>query len=192
MLADPKQIMRYSEAEKAVMKRVFKDNPALYALRNHFWDLELSEDEKKLLDFDADTLKLVKKVFIPEVAGDIPLNQQVDFTSDPLVENLHQMNPALACIMLDAQSLMEEYLNQRFLKLVTKDLEYAIGEIILKDLKKRLGNDQDEIRHVNMLAYQAVKRYIDTRVYEIKYLSDPPEELTPEQKKIKEAKNDTR
>ena len=188
MLADPKQIMRYSEAEKALIKKAFKDNPALYALRNLFWDLELSESEQKLLNFEADTLKLIKKVFIPEISGEIPLNQQVDFTADPLLENLHQMNPALAVIMLDANDLMAEYLNQQFLKLVNEKFE---GGIILKDLKKKMGIDQDEIRHINMLAYKSIKGYIDTRVYELKYLSDPPVELTPEQQKEKNKKNST-
>lgn len=189
MLADPKQQIRYSEAEKALIKKNFKDNLSLYALRNLFWDLELSEDERKMLNFDADTLRLIKKVFIPDIAGDIPLNQQVDFTSDPLVENLHQMNPALACIMMDANALMEEYLNQQFKKLVTGNFEE--GEIVLKDLKKKLGTDQDEIRHINMLAYKSIKSYIDTRVFELKYLSDPSVELTPEQIEEKNRKNNT-
>lgn len=189
MLLDPKQTMRYSEEEKAIIKKSFKDNPSLYALRNLFWDLELSESEQKLLNFDADTLKLIKKVFIPEIAGDIPLNQQVDFTSDPLIENLHQMNPALACIMMDANDLMGEYLNQQFLKLVNGKFD---GGIVLKDLKKKKGVDQDEIRHVNMLAYKSIKSYIDTRVYELKYLSDPPVELSPEQQKERNKKNSTK
>lgn len=180
--------MRYTDAEKGLIVKVFKENPALFALRNHFWDLELSKEEQKLLNFDAETLKLIKKVFLPDISGEIPLNQQVDFTSDPLLENLHQMNPALACIMMDANDKMEEYLSEKFHKLVTGDLE---GGTVLKDLKKKMGTDQDEIRHINMLAYKSIKSYIDTRIFELKYLSDPPVELTPEQQKEKAEKNST-
>lgn len=187
-MLDPSQTIRYSEAEKALIKKCFKDSPTLYALRNLFWDFELSENDKKLLNFQPDELTLIKKVFLPDIAPDIPLNQQVDFTADPLLENLHQMNPALAMIMMDANVLMEEYLTQQFRKLVNGEYE---GGIVLKDLKKKLGVDQDEIRHINMLAYKSIRSYIDTRVYELRHFANPPEEPTPEQQKEKQRKDST-
>lgn len=192
MLADPNQIKRYSDAEQALIQKKFKDGPVLYALRNLFWQIELTEDEKKLLNFNAEELKLIKKLMLPDIAGDIPLNQQVDQTTDPILDNISQMNPALALIMMDANDLMFEYLDQQFKKLVTGDLNITENDrYILKDFKKRLGVDQDEVRHINMLAYKSIKNYIDGRIFEFKYLSNPPVEQTPEQLREKARKDST-
>ena len=189
-MIDPKQIERYSDAEKALIVKVFKDSPAIYALRNLFWQLELTEDEKKLLNFDAETLTLIKKVMLPEISGDIPLGQQADITSDPLLDELDKQNPAFALIKMDANDLRVQYLQQQFNKLINgfdkKD------EIILKDLRKKLGVDQDAIRHVNMLAYKAICKFIDGKIYTFVHFSNPPVELTPEQQKEKNRKNSTK
>lgn len=190
---DKNQKMRYSEAEKALIKKTFQNEQVLYALRNLFWQLDLSEGEKKVLNFEADQLKIVKKVLLPDIEREVPLGQQVDFTNDPLLLQLSQMNPALACIMMDANDLRVEYLQQQFLKLVTGDFkENKDSDIILADLKAKQGVDQDEIRHVHMLAYKSIKDYIDGRIFELEYIANPPVELTEEEKKVKTAKNSTK
>lgn len=186
---DKDQKMRYSEAEKAIIKKTFKDQNdlRLYALRNLFWQLELTEEEKQLLDFDAEQLKIIKKVMLPDIEKDVPLGQQVDFTNDPLLFQINQMNPAIALIMADANDLRIRYLEQQFYKLIN----WSEDTIILKELRKPMSIEQDSIRHINLLAYKSIKDYIDGRIYEFKVIANPPEELTPEQRKEKEKKNST-
>lgn len=188
---DSNQLIRYSEAEKAVIKKTFKDDLTLYALRNHFWQLELSAGEKELLDFKEDQLLIIKKVMLPDIERNVPLGQQVDETNDPLLEQIALMSPASALTVIDANELRVQYLRQQFQKVVTGHLELKQEDISLKDLKSKKGVDQDEIRHVNMLAYKSIKNYIDGRIFELKHFANPPEELTPEQQKEKQKKDST-
>lgn len=187
---DQGQAMRYSEAEKALIKKTFANNTTLFALRNHFWQLPLLDTEKKTLNFEADQLRIIQKVILPDIEREVPLNQQVDFTNDTLLHQLPQMNPALACIMMDALDLMNEYLTQQFQTIVTGDFDKE-PNLTLKELKSKKGVDQDEIRHVNMLAYKALKDYIDGRIYELQYFANPPAEPSPEEQKVKAKKNST-
>src|SRR3990167_7995032 len=143
---DPGQKIRYSEAEKALIQITFKDDLPLYALRNLFWQLPLTETEKVSLRFEANQLKLIKKVMLPDIERDVPLGQQVDCTADPLLHQLNVMNPALAMIMMDANDLRIEYLEQQFKKLVTSDFDKE-DNLTLQGLKSKKGVDQDEIRH---------------------------------------------
>ncbi len=186
---DKGQAMRYSEAEKDLIKRTFQDDVVLFALRNLFWQLDLTELEKKVLNFKPDQLALIKKVMIPDIEREIPLNQQVDETVDPLLEQLHMMNPALAVIMMDANDLRIQYLRQQYDILESK--HFSDTPLVLKDLKKKIGVD-DEHRHINMLAYKSIRGYIDGRINEFKHFANPPEELTPEQQKEKAKKDSSR
>lgn len=183
---DKNQIIRYSEAEKAIIQKTFKEDEVLYALRNFFWQLELTDIEKTLLKFEEDSLKIIKKVMLPDIERDVPLGQQADETLDPLLQQLNLMNPALAVIMIDANDLRVKYLTQQFNKIINGKLDIEEGDIILKDLKKPMSVDQDEIRHINMLAYKSTREYIDGRINEFKYFANPPKPETDEEKKKRE------
>lgn len=189
---DKNQIIRYSEAEKEIIKKTFKDDNVLYALRNFFWQLEITKEEKYLLKFGEDSLKIIKKIMLPDIERDVPLGQQADETIDPLLQQLYLMNPALAVIMLDANDLRVRYLTQRFDKIVSSKLDLEEGEIVLKDLKKPMSVEQDDMRHINMLAYKSVKEYIDGRINEFKYFANPPKTETPEEVKKREEANSSK
>ena len=105
MLPDLKQTDRFSEAEKALMKKAFKESPAIYALRNAFYQLELSEVEEKMLEFDEETLKVLKKLFLPSLAEDVPVGMQADSTYDPLLDQIDLMSPASALLRIEANDL---------------------------------------------------------------------------------------
>lgn len=184
---DKNQKMRYSEAEKAIIKKTFENEGVLYALRNLFWQLDLTEAEKSLLNFDKGQLAIIKKVMLPDIEKEVPLGQQVDFTSDPLLHQLNQLPPGLACTLMDANDLRLSYLEQQYQKLISKDFDK--NDIVLVELKAKQGFDQDEARHINMLAYKSIKEYIDGRIFEFSYLANPPAELTAEQKKEKALKD---
>lgn len=191
-MLDPNQLIRYSEAEKELIKKTFKDERVLYTLRNYFWQLETTKEEKELLKFDADALKIIKKVMLPNIEREVPLGQQVDETTDPLLEQLYLMNPALAVIMMEANDLRVRYLKERFDKIREGNLDWKEGEIILSDLKKPMSVEQDEIRHINMLAYKSVKNYIDGRINEFKYFANPPKPETKEEKEKREIANSSK
>lgn len=187
---DKGQTIRYSEAEKALIKKTFQSDLVLFALRNLFWQLDLTEAERKSLDFQPDQLALIRKVMLPDIEREVPLGQQADETLDPLLDQLFQMNPALACIMMDANDLRIQYLEQQYEMLTSK--EFGQPNITLKDLKQNLGKGMDETRHVNMLAYKSIKNYIDGRINEFYYFANPPVQLTPEQQKEKQLKDSSK
>lgn len=181
---------RYTDSEKELIAKVFKDTNKILAIRKLFWQMPLSDSEKSLLEFNAETLKLIKKIVLPDFDEDVPLSSQTDIVSDPLLDHLAQMNPALACIMMDANDIRVAYLTQQFNKLIngfTQEDEY-----VLKDLRSKLGNDQDEIRHINMLAYKAICKDLDRLPYTLYTHANPPAELTEEQRKEKAKKDSTR
>lgn len=188
---DKGQIERFSKAEKELIKKVFKDSVVLYSLRNFFWQVELPE-ERKLLKFDEDTLRIIKKVMLPDIEREVPLGQQADETKDALLDQLAVMNPALAVIMIDANDLRVQYLTQRFNKIVSGKLDPEEGELVLKDLKKPMSVEQDDIRHINMLAYQSICRYIDGKIYAFEHYSNPPKEETEKEKNERLEKDSTK
>lgn len=188
---DANQVIRYSEAEKGVIVQTFKDERVLYALRNFFWQIEIPE-EKELLKFGPNSLQIIKKVMLPDIEREVPLGQQADETIDPLLEQLSLMNPALAVIMIDANDLRVQYLTQRYNKIASGKLDFEEGEIVLKDLKKPLSVEQDDIRHINMLAYKSIKNYIDGRINEFKHFAHPPKEETTKEKEARLVKDSTK
>lgn len=186
---DKGQQIRYSEAEKSLIKRTFEDEKVLFALRNHFWQIG-TDAEKALLSFSPEQLVIIKKVMLPDIEREVPLGQQVDYTHDPLLNTLAQIPPQLACILMDANDLRLDYLTQQFNQLVNGNFE--LGEIQLKVMKGKLGTDQDEQRHINMLAYKSIKDYIDGRIFEFQYFANPPKEKTEEEKKEIAEKNSSK
>lgn len=181
---------RYSEEDKELIRKVFKNQEVIISLRKLFWQLPLTEVDKKMLEFNADTLRLIKKIVLPDIEADVPISSQTDVVSDPLLDNLSHMNPALACIMMDANDIRVAYLEQQFSKLINGfDAE---DTIILKDLRKKLSVEQDEIRHINMLAYKAICKDMDRLPYTLYTHANPAPELTEAQKKEKAQKDSTR
>jgi len=74
--------MRVSDVEIAILNGLFADNEdLLIAIRNVFFDIA-SEQEKKFVE-DAfagkkEKLALMRKMFLPELAPEIPLGQTID------------------------------------------------------------------------------------------------------------------
>lgn len=76
------QQARISDREKDLLQGLFKDNDyALIALRNLFLGFELDEHETALLSplrKSVEGLKLMRKVFLPELSKDNPIGQSID------------------------------------------------------------------------------------------------------------------
>ena len=74
--------MRVLDNELAMLNAVFAENDdLLVAVRNVFFDIANSEDEKFVADAFAgkkELLALMRKMFLPELSREIPLGQTVD------------------------------------------------------------------------------------------------------------------
>ncbi len=75
--------MRITDEEFEMLKDTFADRDEfLKTIRNLFLGLEISEDEKKqitdLFGKNVKLRKLMRKQFLPEIQGDLPIGQAID------------------------------------------------------------------------------------------------------------------
>ena len=94
--------------------------------------------------------------------------------------------------MMEADDLRERYLEQQFNKVEKKSFEAEQGDIILLKLRKPLGVDQKEIRHINMLAYQSIKGCIDAKMLLFRFFANPPKEETEKEKQDRQKKDSSK
>lgn len=77
-----RQQARISNHEKELLKSVFKNNEdLLLAVRNLFFGFELTKEEKDMIEGafkDEAIRRLMRKIFLPELQRDIPIQQSVD------------------------------------------------------------------------------------------------------------------
>jgi len=185
---DTNQKMRYSKDEVELITKTFGgDTRALYALRDLLWQFELTPEQTELLKFSDDVIKLLKKVLLPENNPDVPIFQQVSMYNSLM--KIREYNPEPAVLHIKANDILIEYITAQFEKLTTGSTQ---STLVLEDLPKPLGVDQDELRYVNMLAYHNIGAYIEGRIQELQILSTPVVEETPEEKAKREAANSTK
>lgn len=76
------QTMRISDTELEMLKSTFSDRDELLkTIRNLFLGLSLIDEEKKEIKrtFSSESLrKLMRKQFLPEIQGDLPIGQCID------------------------------------------------------------------------------------------------------------------
>ena len=158
----------------------------LFAVRNLLWQLDLTDEEKKLLNFSDEEKKLLRKILIPKIRKDAPIFAQQDMYSS--MEGIRQYgNPALALQHIYANDILIEYVNQQVDMLLKE--EGAETTIILDELTRPIGNDQEEMRFLNMLANQGIRIFIENQINNLKVLANPPKEMSEAEKEKKLAKD---
>ena len=183
-----KQTMFYSDDELSLIKAVFGgESLALDALRNLFLQFELIKEEAKALkNLSEETLAVIKKTFLPEWNREEPLFQQRSMYSSLIKVREYNFEPSM--FHIHANDILIDYVKQQLNCLEGKE----DNRIILQDLPKPMGCDQDELRFINILAYHNICIYIEGRINELTGLANPPKEETEEEKKLREAKNSTK
>lgn len=172
---DKDQILYYTKDEKELIKKTFGgDRTNLIKLRNLFWQFD-----DKIPEFSKDVVKLLKKIFLPELNPDIPIFQQRDFYM-PLYY-IKESNPEVALLHILANDEFKRYMRQQFNQLVEGKTPEQ-GRIILKDFTLPKGVDQEQIRFVNMLTYHIIVSRLDGTIGEIDGLANPKKEETEDEK----------
>lgn len=176
---DKNQTIRYSTAELELAKKSFGgEGQLLYAVRDLFYQFDLTENQKKLLKLmNENEKRFVKKFLLPDLDPDVPVTVQADLYTNLL--KTREMNPGIAYLHILANDLFIQYFSQQYIELETGERK----ELSLRDLRRPIGIDQQETRFVNMLAYNSIVGYIQGKMNELYSLANQKEETEEERKK---------
>lgn len=169
-----KQTMRFSDVEQRIIKNTFADrDDILIALRKHFIQKELTDNEKALLkaSFTPEVLTVLRKTFLPEIIGDLPLNQEIDLL---LTLQLTDKTPEDAYPHILAREMVMEYINDRL-----SDLEgnITIDKIRFKDLTK---GAEAQAKYVNLVARNTIFTHVEQQLNQLNILAGMKEETDEE------------
>jgi len=180
MSVDTTQKSRYSNEDLQLLKNTFAErDEVLYALRKHMLQIELDEQEQKLVDeINEDTQDVLKTGFLPTIEGEMPLQQEVDLwmlakIDDKTVEEAHPH--------IMARQLMKSY------------LEAMLGgneEVISFKGLGIITNDKEQ-NYINIIAKQLIFTHIESQLQMIKMISGKKEE-TPEETMERLQKNSSK
>lgn len=181
---DKGQQLRYSKGDIDLIKQfIASREDALIILRNHFLQLELTEDEQSFLSHLSPAfLKVLEKATVPVLDKDLPMNMEATMYSR--LSGLDQVHYELAALQIAANDIIVEYFKQQLGALTLK----AEPTIILADLPDRMGIDQKEVRVANMIAYNLIIPLVEGRLNVLSALTNYKEE-TPEEKAKRLNKN---
>lgn len=185
---DKGQTLRYSKDEIELMRLMVKSREDFtLILRDHFLQLPLDASEKQVLSsLSTDKLELLRKVFLPELRRDVPLTTQSSAYSG--LANMENTLPQIAILHIEAIDLVKAYFEQQF-DLLTSDEKPTI---VLNELASSMGVDQDELRVVNVLAYNKIIPLVEARIQHVLVGLTAEKVETDEEQKKKEEKNSLR
>lgn len=176
--------MRFNKKELELIKLTFKDNlPLLFALRKTFLQMELSEAEDIQIKnhIKDDVVQLIKKIFLPTLDGNAPINQVVDLW---MTLQIADKNPDEAVLFMDARGKVIKYLANVIDIIGGKDNCYTI------DFNSLLDEEANsEERFINIIARNAIIFHVEEQLRQINILANQTEE-TPEEE-AKRTKTDS-
>lgn len=176
------QERRFSDDEINLIKATFKDNTALLKmLRKFILQLPFSEKDEVILrqQIKGDTLKVVKKCFLPEIEGDAPIMQTVDLW---LTLNFGEKNPDLALLHIRARGILITYLRKIF-----DDLEgKGKGEQSFSELTAFESGEPEAI-YINLMARNTIAMHVEQQLNQLNVLANEEKPTLEELgKKIKQ------
>lgn len=172
------QLMRFTDAELALMKAAFADNEDfLFLIRKFLLQGEITEEEKPRLTLSPALYALVRKMFIPEIDTEAPLFQLtdmakgLDFSSRDMDEMRYQ---------LKAKIIESTYLRQRFIVLL--DGQEKADHLRFSDLSNLDYQFEAQTYDIliKVLARNWLLDYIDSRCRELSFLAGLKSETVEE------------
>ena len=121
----------YAKEEIDVIKNTFYDNEELLtALRNFFFQLELTEKEKDIVDNFAktDAYNVLYKTFIPELSPNMPISNNTDLW---VGVNTKEKLPEDSVLEMKSREIVIKYLQEQFHRMLKGG---DFGDIKLSDL----------------------------------------------------------
>lgn len=170
----------FSKQELADFKTIFADRDDLiYALRAHFLQLPLADNEKEMLSkLSPEAITLLRKRMLPELSNDFPLTQVADlfFT---LTDDMKRLSVADMEPLFASKDLESDYLAQQLGLLDGSVADETIKLANLRSLKGKNGYTQ----MVDLTTHNFLIGYVDQMLNFIKMLAGAKEETPEEQEK---------
>jgi hypothetical protein len=183
IMAEEKRIQldRFTDDEVELMKKVFKNNDMLLkAIRKHFLQLPMNAVDLSILQTNIknkkDLLKLLRKVFIPEIIGDEPLFNLLDLW---MGVDLKNKLPEDAIFYIKGNVKFIDYLEQQLQELET-------GKNNKKILFKDFVYNKDKIdqeAYTDLITRNTVIMHVEQKLIMLKGYAERPEETEEELKK---------
>jgi hypothetical protein len=177
------QTMRFSFAELGIIKSVFsesEDDAIFKIVRKIMLQLPMNALElatvQTVFKKNPETMKVIRKIFIPEIDGDAPIHQVVDIWNSlmPRIEDLPMEKMEVNIVAKEKEI---EYLRQQ--------IDFMENEgnqpVKLTDMIEsgRKNRDLEEIVS-GIIAHNFIINYVEQRLAEIKILAGKKTE-TPEE-----------
>ncbi len=183
------QLNRFNKTEYGLMRSLFKENDDLiYGIRKVLLGIKPNKHEQDMLNKtleNKDVVDLIRKWFMPEIDGDSPLFQIVDFTQSLNLELKANKMADQMFIEIEAKNIEQDYINQRLAVLFGEKPKK--DDITLEDLANLKLEDKEKVL-INTIARCWLLAYIDSNLNQMKTLATSKEE-TLEEAKARLAKN---
>jgi hypothetical protein len=173
-----RQTMRLSDSELELIRGTFKDNDDIIkTLRKVFLQMPLSAVDLSMLSIvkGKELHKVLRKLFLPELEWDIPINQQIDLF---LTVQLRDMIPEIGAIHIKSVKRWIDYTEQQLNVLKNGNFQDK-QKIQLKDFED-LDTTDLEI-YMNMLARNTIISQTEAQLNQLWILSNQKPDEKPEE-----------
>lgn len=177
--------MRFSDTEVRLLKNTFAErDDMLIALRKHFLQKEITENEAAMMksSFTPEVLGVIRKVFLPTIDGNLPLNQEIDLM---LTLQVTDKTPEEAYPHIAAREEVIDYLDNRLLALEGDDTE---GRKTFDGFLNPLSEDFLP-KYIGLLTRNTIFTHVEQQLTQINILAGQKEET--EEEKAERVKKDS-
>lgn len=178
------QVLRFTDKELKLMKNVFAEKPEmLIAIRKVMLQIELTEQEDVLIKtvVKGDVPALIRKVFLPTIDGNAPLNQIVDLMMTIKIED---KTPEEAHPHIMARKQMIDYIDQQLSQF---EIPSKVEEINLEYLSRVDGAAQDgkskNGNYIDLTTRNTIIQHVEQMLFQVKVLAGTVEETEEEMHK---------
>lgn len=172
--APKKRPLRFSDQELSLLQNTFSDrHDLLVVLRKKFLQIETDRNDEALMGIIKDSVSLIRKVFLPTITGNEPINEIIDLRMSVA---LKELDVEKGYIEMKAREVLVKY-NEEFLDNLENDTEKTIK---FADFQF-VDNDQMQT-YINAYIRNTLLAHIESRLYQIMLLAGEKNE-TPEEKK---------
>lgn len=157
----------YTKEERALISSAFVENEELLSgLRNFFLQLELTEAEQFKLNafIKTQTLNILYRTFLPEIAPEAPIGQNVDMWSNVRIK---ETSVEEATLDMKARYVGLKYLQARFDELRGEGSEIGVQ---LKDLAYNPNKD-DKTAYIELAARNNIVNHVNGHLMNLRIIA---------------------
>lgn len=181
MVENTKQQIRFSNEELQLLKNTFAEREELlFTLRKHMLQLPMPEQEEVSLRkaMSPELAKLLRKLFLPELDGNLPLHQEIDLW---LTVKIDDKTPEEAHPHIMARKQLIYYLDQQLSCFAAEAKHYGI----ILNVLSRMDATSDEGKtkegnYIDLITRNTAITHVEQQLMQIKMLAGQKDE-TPEE-----------